>query len=134
MQQVPKMKRFVGQFIDGVVFSIPYYIFTFLAGITGIYILAVLGYLIFLVGYLLRDALFGGRSFGKKIMGYKVVLQDGTSLAGNYKASFIRNISLLIPLIDAIMVLTDKPRLGDNWAGTKVLLADAETTSFDFEK
>ena len=54
-------------------------------------------------------------------MKYKAVKEDGSSLAGDFGASAMRNITLFIPLLDAILVLIDKPRLGDNIAKTKVV-------------
>ncbi|NJM80075.1 MAG: hypothetical protein HC854_11465 [Flavobacterium sp.] len=54
-------------------------------------------------------------------MKYKAVKEDGSSLEGDYMASIMRNITLFIPLLDAILVIIDKPRLGDNIAKTKVV-------------
>lgn len=120
MTKVTPVQRFAGIFIDGLAVSVLSFIFGFIAGATGIMLIATLGYLVSIGFYLLRDALFGGQSIGKKIMKYKVVKADGTSLANDYKTSAIRNASLFIPLYDAIMVLTDKPRLGDGWANTSI--------------
>jgi len=119
MNQVSKLKRFIGIFIDWIVACIPLLILRMF----DLPILFLIGYPISLVIYLLRDALFGGQSIGKKVMGYRAVNADGSSLAGDYKTSAIRNVSLMIPFVDAIMVLTDKPRLGDGWANTKVINA-----------
>lgn len=121
MNSVSKVSRFVGIFIDGLVASVPMILFSVLAGVLDMPLLAMIGYIPYLVLYLFRDALFGGQSIGKKVMKYRVVKEDGSSLAGDYKTALIRNISLLIPFVDQIMVLTDKPRLGDNWAKTQVI-------------
>lgn len=119
--EVSKLNRFLGYFIDGIVAYIIPGILGFIAGATGMTWLISVSY-IFLLGYILfRDALFGGQSIGKKIMKYKAVKEDGSSLDGDYMASLMRNITLLIPLVDAILVLIDKPRLGDNIAKTKVV-------------
>jgi uncharacterized RDD family membrane protein YckC len=121
--EVSKLNRFLGYFIDALVGYIPMFIFGFLAGMLEMFSLVWIGYVLFLGYFLLRDALFGGQSIGKKAMKYKVVKEDGSSLAGDYMASLTRNVSLFIPLVDLIMVLTDKPRLGDGWAKTKVVNA-----------
>jgi uncharacterized RDD family membrane protein YckC len=115
--------RFFGYIIDGVVSYVPALVFGLIASATGISALGLVGLLLTIAYILLRDALFGGQSVGKKAMKYKVVDEKGASLAGNYKASLVRNISLIIPiisLVDCIYVITDKPRFGDTWANTKV--------------
>jgi uncharacterized RDD family membrane protein YckC len=120
MEAVSKVNRFVAYLIDGIVSYIPLIILTFIAGATGIDALMYVGYAVCIAYLLLRDALTGGQSIGKKAMKYVAVKEDGSSLAGDFGASLTRNVSLFIPLIDAIFVLIDKPRLGDGWAKTKV--------------
>ena len=84
-----------------------------------------------------RDSLpfLGGQSVGKKAMHLKAVTLDGQSLAGNWQPGLIRNAVLAIPLfalVELFILLTreDKPehgrRLGDEWAGTKVIVVNAE--------
>lgn len=119
MNQVSKFKRFTANIIDVVVAYFPLMLLLMFHSI----ILILLGELIAVAIYLVRDAMFGGQSIGKKIMRYKAVNADGTSLAGDFNTSAIRNISLLIPFVDAIKVLKDQPRLGDGWANTKVIQA-----------
>ncbi|MCO6163583.1 RDD family protein [Flavobacterium sp. NRK F7] len=119
--EVSKLNRFLALFIDGIIGSILYYLGVFLYGATGLSLLVTIGGLVYLAYLLLRDALFGGQSIGKKVMKYKAVKEDGTSLDGDFMSSLIRNITLLIPLVDAILVLIDKPRLGDTIAKTKVV-------------
>jgi uncharacterized RDD family membrane protein YckC len=121
MTEVSKLNRFLGILIDGVVAYIPMLIFAFITGATGIVAIMYLGYLMSLGYYLLRDALFGGQSIGKKVMKYQVVKEDGSSLSGDFATSALRNVTLFIPLLDAIYVITDKPRLGDTLAKTKVV-------------
>ena len=81
-----------------------------------------------------RDSLpfLGGQSIGKKAMRIRAVTSSGESLAGNWKAGLIRNAVLLIPffvIIELYVLITrqDQPtpavRLGDEWAGTKVVNA-----------
>lgn len=120
--EVSKLNRFLALFIDGLILAVPSFVLGLLAGLIGG--MDWLVYVVYLIqiGYtLFRDALFGGQSIGKKVMKYKAVKEDGSSLEGDYMASLTRNITLLIPLVDAILVLIDKPRLGDNIAKTKVV-------------
>jgi uncharacterized RDD family membrane protein YckC len=120
MEAVSKVNRFVAYLIDSIVGYVPLIVLTFIAGATGIDALMWVGYALFLAYMLLRDALTGGQSIGKKAMKYVAVKEDGSSLDGDFGTSLTRNVSLFIPLIDAIFVLIDKPRLGDGWAKTKV--------------
>ena len=81
---------------------------------------------------LTRDSLpfLDGQSVGKKALGLRAVTTDGQSLSGNWQPGLIRNAILVIPvmgLVEAIILFTkqDAPegllRLGDQWAGTKVI-------------
>lgn len=86
-----------------------------------------------LLGYLLtRDALpfLEGQGIGKKIMKLRAVTMEGKSLSGNWQASIVRNLSLVIPffgLVEAYMLYSrqggDGPlqRFGDEWAKTRVV-------------
>ena len=121
MTEVSKLNRFLGYLIDGAVAYVPLLILAFISGATGIGALVYVGYLVLLGYILLRDALFGGQSIGKKAMKYQAVKEDGSSLAGDYAASALRNVTLFIPFLDAIFVIIDKPRLGDTLAKTKVV-------------
>lgn len=88
------------------------------------------------VGYLIvRDSLpfLGGQSVGKKAMSIKVVDSEGGSISGNWQTSVIRNLILVIPplaLVELYVLLNreDKSgrgiRLGDEWAKTKVIVAE----------
>jgi uncharacterized RDD family membrane protein YckC len=85
----------------------------------GIVLLVALGY------WLFRDGLNGGRSFGKKFMGLKVV-KDGAPC--KYMDSLLRNITLIVPLlniVDLVMGLVDAEgkRIGDKIAKTHVVEA-----------
>ncbi|WP_343623557.1 RDD family protein [Flavobacterium lindanitolerans] len=121
MTEVSKLNRFLGIFIDGIIAYIPMFVFSFIAVLAGIGIISYIGWLLGIGYYLLRDALPGGQSIGKKLIKYAAVKQDGSSLEGDYATSATRNITLFIPLLDAILVLIDKPRLGDDLAKTKVV-------------
>jgi uncharacterized RDD family membrane protein YckC len=94
---------------------------------------------ILLVGYLLtRDALpfLGGRSIGKMAMKLQAVTLEDKSLSGNWKASIIRNISVVFPPgigagVEAFLLNSRQNdatlrRLGDEFAKTKVLYVGDE--------
>lgn len=88
------------------------------------------------IAYLLtRDALpfLQGQSVGKKAMKLRAVTYDGKSLTGNWTASVLRNLSLVIPFLNLIeaFILWQKNeqgaklrRLGDEWGKTKVVVAE----------
>ena len=115
--EVSKLNRFIALFIDGLIFSIPAYI----VGWLGLELLDTIIFIAGLVYLLLRDSLMGGQSIGKKIMKYKAVREDGSSLNGDFVASLTRNIGFFAIVVDPIFVLIDKPRLGDTLAKTKVV-------------
>ena len=64
--EVSKLSRFLGYLIDGVIAYIPAGVFAFIAGSTGMDWLITLSYVLLVAYLLLRDALFGGQSIGKK--------------------------------------------------------------------
>ena len=86
------------------------------------------------IGYMLvRDALpfLEGQSIGKKVMKIKAVELSGKSLSGNWQASVIRNIPMVIPffpLVEAYILYSKKDqavplrRLGDEWGKTQVVV------------
>lgn len=88
-----------------------------------------------LLAYLLtRDALppLEGQSIGKKLMKLRAVTLDGKKLTGDWQASMIRNLSLVIPFFGFVelYVLYNRKggegplrRFGDEWAKTKVVVA-----------
>lgn len=81
-----------------------------------------------------------GQSVGKKAMRLRAVTMDGKPLTGSWQPSLIRNGVLVIPffgLIELFVLFTreDKPghglRLGDEWAGTKVIAEPAQAAAAD---
>lgn len=81
--------------------------------------------------FLVRDA--GGASIGKKIMGLRVVKYDDFNRRANLLHSIIRNLTLLLPLVnilEVVYVLTDVKgrRLGDRAVGTVL----TEATEIDY--
>jgi len=118
------MQRFLAYFIDSLVAYVP----IFLLGLVS-YKLAMIGYVLALVYFLLRDALpiGNGQGLGKKLMGIKVIKEDTRQpILGDYVAALVRQISLMIPFVnlyDMWLVVSDGKRLGDGWAKTEVVQA-----------
>lgn len=73
----------------------------------------ILGWIATTAYWLLRDGLFEGQSIGKRLMGLKVVAQPG-KVACTFKASVIRNVLWVVPVINVIM----------GFAGVYALLRD----------
>ncbi len=113
--EVSKLNRFLAILIDSAIFSIP----AAIVGAMGLNMVDTILSLVGLLYLLLRDALLD-QSIGKKVMGYKVVREDGSSIKGDFLASFLRNI-LAVFVIDYFVMLFAKQRLGDNIAKTKVV-------------
>lgn len=95
--------------------------------IFGIAIGGSLGLLLGMCWFLVKDG-FGGRSFGKKLFGLKVV-KIATGEPAGMLDSFVRNLFLLINplnLIEYVMIFTDAEaqRLGDKVRGLKVVGED----------
>lgn len=91
-----------------------------------------LAWLVFMSFIVTRDGLpfLKGQSPGKTAMKIKAVTTSGDNLAGNWEPALIRNAVLLIPLfpIVELVVLINREdkkdqgkRLGDEWAGTKIV-------------
>src|SRR5690606_4746030 len=102
-------------------------IFDFLLAFTMGYVVPILGPILFVVYFLCKDAFpfYNSQSVGKKLLHIKVVdARTGEGLQGDYSASIFRSITLLIPglnLIELILLLSNRERLGDRWAGTMVI-------------
>ena len=89
-------------------------------------------YLIGWAGYILvRDALpfLDGQSIGKKLLGLRAVTAEGKSLSGDFKSSALRNVPMLIAIVELVVLIIKKDspeaglRLGDQLANTKVISA-----------
>ena len=87
-------------------------------------------YLIGWAGYILvRDALpfLDGQSIGKKLLGLRAVTAEGKSLSGDFKSSALRNVPMLIAIVELVVLIIKKDspeaglRLGDQLANTKVI-------------
>ena len=118
-------QRIAGQFLDGLVAGAPVvaaFIVTMLLQRTGFVLLALACVFAFLYT-LLADGLEGGQSFGKRMVGIRVVSM-GTGGPCSFGQSFIRNLLLMIlGPIDWIFIFGERrQRLGDKAAGTIVIL------------
>jgi uncharacterized RDD family membrane protein YckC len=101
---------------------------------------AALAGLIWLVGYgLLRDSFGDGQSWGKRLLGLRVV-HAGLGRPCGRKESLLRNLpgvasvvaSILLPFVGWLLLVVEplavvtspaRLRIGDRWAGTHVVLA-----------
>ena len=118
-------QRLAAQFLDGLVAALPpvaTFLVTFALQRTGI-VLIVLACLFAFLYTLLADGLEGGQSFGKRMVGIRVVSMQ-TGAPCSFGQSFIRNLLLMIlGPIDWIFIFGDRrQRLGDKAAGTIVIV------------
>ena len=128
----PLNTRIIAALIDGAVVSVPTMVLS--------QVLPILGTICSLVGlaYMLtRDSLpfLGGQSIGKKAMKIKAVTLDGNSLVNKWEPGVIRNLALLIFPYELYILFDreNKPergtRLGDEWAKTKVIVAEDQVSA-----
>ncbi|MDB4538153.1 RDD family protein [Akkermansiaceae bacterium] len=117
--------RIIGGLIDGfVVFGL-----SIITSLVLTNALSFMGQLIGIAYLLTRDSLpfLDGQSIGKKVVGTKAVREDGTPLTNDYKTGALRNVWMLLPFVEPIVLIVrkDKPdagrRLGDDSAKTKVI-------------
>ena len=103
----------------------------FISAGRGLFLVVAAGYIVF------RDALpfLKGQSVGKKAMSLQAVTMEGASLEGNWRPGLLRNVAPVVPLfvlVELIVLYTrqDSPkpllRLGDEWAGTRVINSGLE--------
>jgi len=119
-------KRFSAQFIDGsIAFLVGYAALTILDKVlpseSSVPLIAMW---LIIIGYtLIADGMFKGQSIGKKILGLYVV-DKKTNVPCTYMQSVMRNITYLLGIFDWIFIVgSDRRRLGDRIAGTKVMMA-----------
>ena len=119
-------QRLAAAFIDGLLVGSIHWVSMMILGWSG----AALGVVAGIVYNLTKDALpiWNGKSLGKMLMGIRVVTEkDNLPITGNYSASIVRVLSLIIPffnVVDALMVFsTGRQRFGDKWAGTIVIMS-----------
>ena len=118
-------QRLAGQFLDGLVAAAPpvaAFLLTFVLHGVGI-VLIVLACIFAFLYTLLADGLEGGQSFGKRMVGIRVVSME-TGAPCSFGQSFVRNLLLmLLGPIDWIFIFGDRrQRLGDKAAGTMVVV------------
>ena len=118
-------QRLAAQFLDGLVAAAPpaaAFLLTFVMHDTGI-VLIVLACLFAFFYTLLADGMEGGQSYGKRLVGIRVVSMQ-TGAPCSFGQSFIRNLLLMIlGPIDWIFIFGDRrQRLGDKAAGTIVVI------------
>ena len=118
-------QRLAAQFLDGLVAAAPpvaAFLVTFVMARAGI-VLIVLACVFAFLYTLLADGLEGGQSFGKRLVGIRVVSM-GTGAPCSFGQSFVRNLLLMIlGPIDWIFIFGDRrQRLGDKAAGTIVVV------------
>lgn len=110
--------------------------FLMAGGIYGLLVVAVPSSLAWLVAaaYLVvRDSLpfLGCQSIGKRVMKLRALTRADEPLGGEWKTALIRNAIMIVPpvaVIELVVLLTREDtaqagtRLGDEWAGTKVII------------
>jgi hypothetical protein len=121
MNQVQLSQRGLALIIDIIVALLP---------CANLWLIAVLGHwpvlrlvdiIIFVAFVMLRDSIFMMQSIGKRIMMYQVVYKNNTALRYDFRVGLLRNSSLLILPVDIIRLLLGEQRLGDKWAGTRLI-------------
>ena len=118
-------QRLAAQFLDGLVASVPViaaFLVTFVLDRAGI-VLIVLTCIFAFLYTLLADGLEGGQSYGKRLVGIRVVSMR-TGAPCSFGQSFVRNLLLMIlGPIDWIFIFgARRQRLGDKAAGTIVII------------
>jgi uncharacterized RDD family membrane protein YckC len=118
-------QRLAGQFLDGLVASVPViaaFFLTFVLNRAGIALIVITCLFAFLYT-LFADGLEGGQSWGKRMVGIRVVSMQ-TGAPCSFGQSFVRNLLLMIlGPIDWIFIFGDRrQRLGDKAAGTIVVV------------
>jgi uncharacterized RDD family membrane protein YckC len=118
-------QRLAAQFLDGLVAAAPpvaAFLLTFVLHGLGI-VLIVLTCIFAFLYTLLADGLEGGQSYGKRMVGIRVVSMQ-TGAPCSFGQSFVRNLLLMIlGPIDWIFIFGQRrQRLGDKAAGTIVIV------------
>lgn len=124
-------KRIIAWIIDQIIIGVILGLFIGLAFLFAIIfaplaiVFYLLGILIVLIYWLLKDGLMNGRSIGKKVMSLKVINIERKTPC-SFLESFLRNILWYIPIISFIELIlpiidADGIRLGDRLAKTQVV-------------
>lgn len=96
----------------------------------GLYTVMILASLPYMLYYFLSETFMNGQSFGKKIIGIKVIKLDGTqaSLSAYLIRSLTRIIDRGLVALIAVAVTEKSQRLGDLAAGTTVIKLNTEVS------
>lgn len=119
----PRWKRTIGTLLDAIVGTLPFALVTVLAlsgMITSTMYTASVGWSV--LYFFFADGLHSGQSFGKRLMGMRVVQLDGKSPC-SFGQAFVRKLPLAIlgPVDWLFIYGKDHQRLGDKVAGTYVV-------------
>lgn len=91
------------------------------------YLLPIAGPVLSVIYFLTKDALpfLNGQSLGKRFVGIKVVNDNQEPIINNYSASIIRSVTLAIPILNVLDILSllmnQRKRWGDKLAHTRVV-------------
>ncbi len=116
-----KLKRVLAFFVDMLVVILPYYfvIFFVLADLELTGRQATLIHSLAMCAVFLFKDIFG-RSLGKRIFGLRIVY-DNEACRYSFFRLLLRNFTLILWFVEAILLFQDKKRLGDKLMATNVI-------------
>lgn len=116
-----EFKRFLAFIIDAIIALLLFIPISTILVLTRVEVCAVMLPWIIWIGLLCKDC-FGGRSIGKRLMGYQIVDKNTFETPSPYKC-ILRNLTYLLGLIDIATMFYKKEwrRLGDYVINTKVI-------------
>ena len=126
-------KRRLAAFLIDYIMFMPFYfiIMIFTSGDmffeSGVYLTAKMEmlqnlFLLFILVFFMSRDIIKGQSIGKRIARIKVV--DNSEKNAAWWQLILRNISVIIWPLEALLLLVDKKRIGDRMANTKVVLLE----------
>lgn len=120
-----RFKRWLGQVLDNILPAVAIGLVVGISALTGPEVLSVMvggiGGVLYVLYMLFADGLSEGQSWGKRIVGTKVI-DMRTGEPCTYWQSFVRNIFYILGILDWIFIFGEKrQRLGDIVAGTVVI-------------
>ena len=123
-----RSKRLLAQGLDAVFTIVPTFVGVMLFAGTDSTFVLIAGVMVSIAYYFLADALPGGQSYGKRVLGIAVIEQR-THRPCVASQSFFRNLFLaLLGPIDWLFIFGAKrQRLGDKFASTIVVEADRQS-------
>lgn len=124
MNYAPRSQRFLGQVLDAFVGFIPIILGVVVSSFNEVLAVPLMigGFGWSLFYYFFADGFSGGQSYGKRLLGMRVVNADD-GLPCTFGKSFLRNLLLyILGPIDWIFIFGERhQRLGDKAAGTIVV-------------